>query len=403
MITSLTPEQEAAIPKYVDEYVKIGLSTGRINRQRARKYITRLYQFLGRQEPLAVVFAEGPVQAWLSTLMLQFIHTVTSNPSEAGTVVEASDRTSKKQDGNKKTKKAPQKKINLSKAGAQLKNYVMSQIGDKIGGQVNDHALNQFLAQISGSIGDEELNVHAPNQLLRNKPAVGLGQNIEQAASGQDESRGNGQGQMTGLASFVWPYLDGQFFAYWTCWRKYMEFIGVKTDCPDADIIDDQIHFGPIYPLESFCVVTEHPEEIHRRGTVIHKDGGPAIVYRDGTKIWMLNGVRIPQWLAETPAAKIDARDFAKIENAEIRREFIRKVGIERICRDLHTEVLDKDGDYELHVIDLGRRTGKWPYLKMLNPSIGVWHMECVGQECHTVKEALTWRNQTALKPDVLT
>jgi len=56
-----------------------------------------------------------------------------------------------------------------------------------------------------------------------------------------------------------------------------------------------------------------------------------------------------------------------------------------------------------LHEIDLGGATGKWPYLKMLNPSIGVWHMECVSKDCKTVKQAITFRNQSEVVPEVIT
>jgi len=71
--------------------------------------------------------------------------------------------------------------------------------------------------------------------------------------------------------------------------------------------------------------------------------------------------------------------------------------------------VLDKQENiegvctYELHEMDLGGTTGKWPYLKMLNPSIGVWHMECVDKTCKTVKDAIRWRNQSELDPEIIT
>ncbi len=54
------------------------------------------------------------------------------------------------------------------------------------------------------------------------------------------------------------------------------------------------------------------------------------------------------------------------------------------------------------HAAKLGA-TGKWPYLKMLNPSIGVWHMECVDRSCKTVKDAIKWRNQSEINPSILT
>ena len=135
----------------------------------------------------------------------------------------------------------------------------------------------------------------------------------------------------------------------------------------------------------------------------LHKDGGPAFLSRDGWAMWYLNGVEVPQWLAEKREEEIAPGEFAKIQNAEVRREFVRKVGVERIAMACGAESLDKHGDYELLMVDLQGETGKWPYLKMLNPSIQTWHLECVARECKTVQEALNWRNQSQLQPTILT
>lgn len=43
------------------------------------------------------------------------------------------------------------------------------------------------------------------------------------------------------------------------------------------------------------------------------------------------------------------------------------------------------------------------PYLKMKNPSIATYHLEGVAPEIRTVQEALDWRNQTKIRPEVLT
>ena len=94
--------------------------------------------------------------------------------------------------------------------------------------------------------------------------------------------------------------------------------------------------------------------------------------------------------------------ELLKIDNAEVRREFVRKVGIDRVCYSLGAQCIDKVGNYELLLLDLqdGR---KRPYLKMLNPSIDTWHVEGVHPNCQTVEQALKWRNQSKLKPKQLT
>jgi hypothetical protein len=107
--------------------------------------------------------------------------------------------------------------------------------------------------------------------------------------------------------------------------------------------------------------------------------------------------------MAITPKNELDPKHFLEIQNVETRREFIKIVGIEKIQQSLGSEIIDKQGDYELHLLDLKGTTGKWPYLKMKNPSIGCWHLEAVAKICKTVDQALEWRNGTPEKPTVLT
>lgn len=202
---------------------------------------------------------------------------------------------------------------------------------------------------------------------------------------------------------FIWPYLDGQFWSGYMAWIKYyQEVVGIKIEV-DMSILESIVNFGNIYTLDECCIFVEKMKFCKKNAFGLHCDGGPAVEYDDGTKVYALNGVMVPEWLAVTPSGKIDAKTFATITNVEIRREFVRKVGVERICSEMGTVVLDKVGDYELHEVDLKGTTGKWPYLKMLNPSIGVWHMECVDRSCSTVRDAIKWRNQSEIKPSMLT
>jgi len=150
-------------------------------------------------------------------------------------------------------------------------------------------------------------------------------------------------------------------------------------------------------------LVSRNPIEINSKGNKLHKDGGMSVRFADNWGLWHLNNVNVPRWLAEQNEHDIDPAKFSKLKNAEIRREFIYKVGIERIVKSMGAKSLDKQGDYELLLVDLKGTTGEWPYLKMLNPSIGTWHMECVPQNIKTVRQALNWRNRSELIPEQLT
>ena len=100
----------------------------------------------------------------------------------------------------------------------------------------------------------------------------------------------------------------------------------------------------------------------------------------------------LPRWLAEKGMDNVKSKDILKTRNAEIRREIIRRIGIERICYDLKAKIIDRQGDYELVLLDL--RDGQHrPFLKMHNPSVPeIWHLEGIHPAIKTVQDALNYR-----------
>jgi hypothetical protein len=204
---------------------------------------------------------------------------------------------------------------------------------------------------------------------------------------------------------FVWPYLSGSLdvnvFAFYDfC----IEVLGVKIE---DDLLKKyqcwkRTHIlGLIFPFDDVCIISEKPEVYHRKGNVLHCDNGPAIRFADGFSVWILNGVRMKKDYVETPWDKLDVKVIMKETNAEVRRELVRKVGIERIVSELGATTLDSKDDYELLELDIGDNNRR-PYLKMKNPSIGTYHIEGVPPGTKTVAEALIFRNGTDEKPIVL-
>jgi hypothetical protein len=157
-----------------------------------------------------------------------------------------------------------------------------------------------------------------------------------------------------------------------------------------------------IYSFDDICIVSQNPIAIRRKGNTLHHDSLPAIDYGGYEQYWFLNGVRVTKELIETPWNKIDSKIILKEKNAEVRREIVRKCGIEKICKDLGASVRDKQGDYELLVLNIGDNRQR-PYLKMVNPSIGCYHIEGVHPSCDTVEKALNWRCGDVWNPVVLT
>ena len=198
------------------------------------------------------------------------------------------------------------------------------------------------------------------------------------------------------LQQYPNPYY-GQMDVHWIATYKFGAEIGVEFDPKDLaelELWDSLAKSGGWWwPFDVGVVCTERPSEIHMDDNGnLHMDGGPAVKYRDGWSIWRLHGVRVDQWLAEDAAESIDPARLTEIENVQVRMEFVRKVGINRIAEALNAEVIDKDGDYELILLDLkdGR---KRPYLKMRNATDSeIWHIEGVTPDCSTVQQAIVER-----------
>ena len=155
---------------------------------------------------------------------------------------------------------------------------------------------------------------------------------------------------------------------------------------------------GWFLPHENICWISERYNVCKLKGNMIHCESGPAIAYPDGFEIYALNGVRVPRWLILTSSKDLDPHLLLKEENVEVRREIVRKVGIERICQGLGARRIDKMGDYELLLLDMGDNRMR-PYLKMKNPSLGVYHIEGVPPGITTCEQALNWRNQSDEMP----
>ena len=233
---------------------------------------------------------------------------------------------------------------------------------------------------------------------------------------------------------FVWPDLDGHWFAHYYEWVGLYKELGVKI--PEIyDVYEKMKILDIIYPMPDYCVVSDCPRHIRTipQGDlqVLHYEDGMAIEYADGFGVYALHGVRVPATVVTTKPEELTKKwiqeNFLQQPNVDICREIIRKFKIEKIYDFLDAEVLDTvvmyiDSDqvlypsaaslpegkevrplpYELVMLQLSTEI-RHPYLRMENASLpGVFHLEAVGRDCRTVREALAFRNGTDELPSSL-
>jgi len=158
---------------------------------------------------------------------------------------------------------------------------------------------------------------------------------------------------------------------------------------------------GLIFPLEFACIVLQHPSTIHKIEAGLHCETGPAVHY-DGWDLYSLNGVRVPEYLVMTPSEDMEMDWYQKQSSADVRAEFVRKYGVERMLElgkkiDSYEKYPDETwwqkSEYELwDMAVLFEGLSYQPYLKMKNQTTDIWHVEAVSPACHNLKEAIAER-----------
>jgi len=205
------------------------------------------------------------------------------------------------------------------------------------------------------------------------------------------------------LTSFVWPWFDGHWMANFFAYYDYYfnnEMVVNPVPC-EYNALKSSCKMDLIYPFDDICIVSQNPTEIHLNNAGFpHCESGPAVRYQhDG--YYFLNGVNVGKEIVDTPAEKLDPAIILSEKNAEVRREIVRKIGIERVCQKLGAKIIDSGLDYvdsPCELIQLEVQGEIQKYIKLINPSVaGIYHIEGVPNECQTVKDALNSRKPEGL------
>lgn len=129
----------------------------------------------------------------------------------------------------------------------------------------------------------------------------------------------------------------------------------------------------------------------------LHQDLAKAIEFSDGSGKYFLNGVEMPEKYVMTPDSQCDPQWVIAEANLEVRRELLRKVGLERCLNFFPHKILEQDEEYKLYSLDLSEELKECKYLYMRNPSlfaagVEVWTLEGVHNDCKTIQDAMNFR-----------
>lgn len=144
------------------------------------------------------------------------------------------------------------------------------------------------------------------------------------------------------------------------------------------------------------------------------EDNNTKMYYRYGNKEkYFFRDIKVPKWLYVTPAEEINPQDYLLLENANVKAEFVRKIGIDRLVKfgtviDSYENYPDNEmwANSEYKIIDMsglmlpkkivGRTITEYftyaPYLYMKNQTTGVYHLEGIHPRCRTLYDAIKMR-----------
>ena len=154
------------------------------------------------------------------------------------------------------------------------------------------------------------------------------------------------------------------------------------------------------------CFVVEFPvvfqAEFDLKKFKLHRDGGLAIEYSDGTGFGYLNHVEVPDWVACTPPDELNTAKVMAIQNVDVRREGLARIPNDKKIKDLNAKTIsrEKAGDepwLDFELLDVDFKDSKTRQVfKALDPSSGKYIFERIeenDERCKTAIGAAAWRD----------
>ena len=192
------------------------------------------------------------------------------------------------------------------------------QLGDQLRGQLWD----QLGGQLWDQLGDQ----------LRGQ----LGDQLWDQLGGQ--LRGQLRDQLNGAIASGWWLTDYEF------WLHIAQISGITP--PDEATLSlarqaaDMLTPTMIIPLRGVCIAVDQHTALHRDNrNRLHCTDGAAWAWADGTQIYALDGIRVPEWVVRRPDPKRIISD--ELPNTEQRRVAMAHYGWDRAVDDLNLKIIE--------------------------------------------------------------
>ncbi len=146
------------------------------------------------------------------------------------------------------------------------------------------------------------------------------------------------RGQLNGAIASGWWLTDYEF------WLHIAQISGITP--PDEATLSlarqaaDMLTPTMIIPLRGVCIAVDQHTALHRDNrNRLHCTDGAAWAWADGTQIYALDGIRVPEWVVRRPDPKRIISD--ELPNTEQRRVAMAHYGWDRAVDDLNLKIIE--------------------------------------------------------------
>jgi hypothetical protein len=376
-IESISPEQSACIPEWVDKWTRIGLSTEPTDFDKAERAVRATYALIGLEPPKIVLCVASPKAAIVTVLAILLKQFEDSPGLELDTFQRAlqgdvASRIASLQDGALSTT------ISLA-IGAMVTLAALNQIHYLVHSDVSFNQLNE----ITGSAYSGIIESLRPQ----------LNEITGSAYSGIIESLRPQSNEICNCS------YGGQFYAEFGAGISFIRDV-LGWDDPVLEnfkINEDLItSCGWVLWTNDVVAISDRPQEILRdEQGHLHAEGKQAISYRDGWGVYAYHGVIIPEAWGKIKPSQWDSKWILTEKNAERRRVLIQAIGYARLVQELNATKLDSWREYELFKVqDETLDIEPIVMVKMTCPSTGLIHAHRVPPAMQSAREAITWVNR---------
>jgi hypothetical protein len=442
-IETMTPEQEAQVEIFREQWRKKALSTDRVDQKATKEALTKMYELIGKKPPI-FIFCPSLQFAQFQINYCRELFAILKEQGKGGVAPEFGDNL----------------RYNLREnlwdnLGYNLRYNLRYNLGENLGDNLGDNLRENLRDNLRDNLGDnlrynlgENLRDNLGYNLrynlrenlwdnlrenlgdnLRYNLGENLGENLgDNLGDNLRENLGDNLRENLGynlgdnLRENLWNNLRynlgynlqknlkyehtdfwGNMDAYWIAFYQFPEkFLGIKYKTSDSEKLELWSKVAEsaswFWTYENYCFVSDRPtsygfDEEYR----MHSSTGPAIEFTDGWKLYRWHGVEVPEnWILAPETIKKE--DVINEQNAEKRRCLMEILGPEKFSEMLGVLVIDQDTDQGGRAIILYRTKNIDPvaeehihFARVICPSTEREYFLCVPNTINNIWDAVAW------------